>query len=327
MSSSRPAPAEPWLSVIMPTYNGARYLQQSLASVEREDLSGVEVIAVDDGSADATVDILGDAAQRMPIRAVSADAHGGWAAATNVGAQMARGTWVCMLHQDDVWIPGRLRSIRQAISRNPGAGLIVGASAFIDERGRGIGRWRLPWRGEPPSTGEVARRLYVQNWLAAPSGCIRADVMRSVGYLDEDLWYTADWDLWLKVIRHADVAAACGILSGFRVHASSQTIERSSDARVFESQMRAVQRRHRWAAGGRSDVIAAGEMSTLANVSLASLLHGHGGRPRPLLRQATRLRGGAWVRFARDSRLLDRCVPRLRVAVRSRRAALRRASR
>ncbi len=241
--------------------------------------------------------------------------------ATNVGAKMARGTWVCMLHQDDVWIPGRLPSLREAMTRNPGAGLIVGASVFIDERGRSIGQWRLPWRGEPPSPAEVARRLYVQNWLAVPSGCVRGDVLRSIGYLDEDLWYTADWDLWLRVVRRAGVGAASGVLSGFRVHASSQTVERSSDAAGLEQQMRTVQRRHQWAAGGRGDVLAAGEMSTLANASLASMLHRRGARGQRLLRQAARMGGGAWLRFVRDSRLLDRGVPRLRLALRTHRSA------
>lgn len=317
----QPAPAAtPWLSVVMPTYNGARHLRSALDSIARQEVDGVEVIAVDDGSSDGTVDILASAARTMPLRVIIGARRSGWVAATNIGLRHARGTWVCMLHQDDVWMPRRLRSVAAAIDRHPRAGLVVGESQFIDDVGRAIGRWRLPWRGPVPDQAETARRLYVQNWLAVPSACIRADLLTTVGDLDEDLWYTADWDLWLRLVREAPVAEASGILSGFRIHASSQTMERSTDVAAFAAQMSAVQHRHGWAAGVRRDVIAAGEMSTLVNAGLASLLHGNGFPVAAVARQAVRLRGGGWMRFARDSRLLDRAIPRMRLAVRSRAA-------
>lgn len=303
----------------MPTHNGARHLTATLASVPRGgSLDGVELIAVDDGSNDGTVDILRSAAGRLPLRINARASRSGWVAATNSGLREARGTWVCMLHQDDVWMPARLAALRNAISRNPDSGFVVGASAFIDDSGRAIGRWRLPWHGSPPGAQEMARRLYVQNWLAVPSTCVRADALRLVGYLDADLWYTADWDLWLRLLREVPVATASGVLSGFRVHASSQTIGRSSDVALLERQMRTVQDRHRWASGGNRAVLAAGEMSTLTNAALASVLHRQGLPARRLARQLVRLRAEGWMRFARDSRVLDRAVPRVRLAVRTR---------
>jgi glycosyltransferase involved in cell wall biosynthesis len=308
----------PWLSVVMPTYNGARHLRSALESVAAEGVEGLEIIVVDDGSTDDTTDILEAAAATMPLRLVAGAGHAGWVTATNIGMRHVRGAWVCMLHQDDVWMPGRLGSLAEAIARDPHAGLIVGQSEFIDDRGRSIGRWRLPWHGATPGRAETARRLYVQNWLAVPSACMRADLLSEVGQLDEDLWYTADWDLWLRLVREAPIVSAAGVLSGFRVHASSQTVERSRDVNAFVRQMSAVQSRHRWAAGGRRDVIAAGEMSTLVNAGLASLLHGNRFPLGAVARQASRLRARGWLRFARDSRLLDRGIPRMRLAVRAR---------
>ena len=254
----------------------------------------------------------------MPLHVLTSAGRVGWVAATNIGLRHAAGTWVCMLHQDDVWMPDRVRNVAQTIEHSRDAGLVVGESEFIDDAGRPIGRWRLPWRGSPPGQAELARRLYVQNWLAVPSVCIRSELLRTVGTLDEDLWYTADWDLWLRLMRVAPVAVASGVLSGFRVHAASQTMERSREVSMFAAQMSAVQARHRWAASGRSDVVAAGAMSTMVNAGLASALHGQGFPAADVARQAFRLRGGAWRRFARDSRLLERGIPRVRLAVRDR---------
>ncbi|MBJ7595842.1 MAG: glycosyltransferase [Candidatus Dormibacteraeota bacterium] len=313
--------SDPWLTVVIPTYNGGRYLRSTLASIERERPVGIEIIAVDDGSSDATMDILTSSARTLPIRLVRGPGRAGWVGATNIGAREARGTWLCMLHQDDLWLPGRLRSLQHTSSHNPHAGLLVGESEFLDESGRRIGRWRLPWHGTPPQPTEMARRLYVQNWLALPSCAVKTNLLKALNYLDEDLWYTADWDLWLRLVRDAPIAIAHGVLSGFRIHGSSQTVERSADIGAFESQMRTVQERHRWAADGRSDVLAAGEMSTLTNVALASLLHRGRFPASALARQALRLRGGGWRRFARDSRIVDRAGPRIRLAVRSRSAA------
>lgn len=309
----------PWLTVVMPTYNGERFVNAALASIAREPLEGVEVIVIDDASTDGTRDVLDAARLRVPLRILPTEVNAGWVVAANLGMSEARGAWICILHQDDVWMPGRLEALRAAIEQSPGAGIVVGPTVFIDEFGSHIGRWHLPWRGACPDAAEVARRWYVQNWAAVPSVCIRTEVLHSVGSMDDQLWYTADWDLWLRLTRLAPVASTQGLLSGFRVHHSSQTMRGAHDLADFESQMRVVQMRHRWAADGNHDVIAAGEMSTRINVALAGALHGGPIRMSVLGREALRLRPGGWSRFIRDSRVLERTLPRLRLAVRQRR--------
>jgi cellulose synthase/poly-beta-1,6-N-acetylglucosamine synthase-like glycosyltransferase len=299
--------------VVVPTYNGSRYISTALESIASELTGDVEVIAVDDCSTDATLGLLKDAARRIPLQIVRNERRLGWVAATNVGFRLARGDWLCTLHQDDVWATGHLNALREANRSSQEAGLIVGASVFIDDLGRPLGRWRLPWRGASPDREEVARRLYVQNFLAIPATCIRADTLRKVGVLDEQLWYTADWDLWLRLARVTPVVTARGPLAGFRVHALSQTISGSLDIASFERQLRVVQERHRWAAGEDRGVLAAGEAATRTNVALATMMHGARPNLGSLAAIAITMPPAGWVRYFRDSRIIDRALPRVRL--------------
>ena len=92
------APADPWLSVIMPVHDGERYLPQALGSIRAEGTDGYEVIAVDDGSSDASPRILSEWERILPLRRLSRRG-GNWVAATNAGLREARGRYACFLHQ------------------------------------------------------------------------------------------------------------------------------------------------------------------------------------------------------------------------------------
>ena len=71
---------QPWLSVVMPTYNGARYVQSALESVVAQEVGDFEFIAVDDGSTDGTLDLLRRYCDRLPMMVVERDHAGNWAA-------------------------------------------------------------------------------------------------------------------------------------------------------------------------------------------------------------------------------------------------------
>ena len=132
----------PWLSVLVPTYNGAAYLGQALNSIAAQDTADLEIIAIDDGSTDATLTILSDYSQSLPLRVIERRV-GNWVANTNLGLEHARGEWVCFLHQDDLWKPGRLAAVRRALAEsNPT--LLLAAAEFITAAGRPVGIWRCP---------------------------------------------------------------------------------------------------------------------------------------------------------------------------------------
>src|ERR1035437_3719239 len=103
-----------WLSVIMPIRNGAAFLGAALESVAREACEGVELVVVDDGSTDASLSILARYRDRLPMRVLEHQT-GSWVAGANLGLRDSDASFACILHQDDLWLPGRLGAIRAAL--------------------------------------------------------------------------------------------------------------------------------------------------------------------------------------------------------------------
>ena len=305
----------PWLSVILPTYNGEAYLRSALESV-RTQSDGIEAIAVDDGSRDDTVAVLEEYSERMPLRVVTLPRVGNWVAGSNYGLSLARAQFACFLHQDDLWFPGRVDALRRAVDRAPDTALFVHPSWFIDDRGRRLGLWRCPLPEGKLDSRLVVERLLVQNFLAAPAPMFRRDVAMRSGGMDEDLWYTADWDLWLKLARSGAVMHLRKPLAGFRVHAASQTSRRTRDEHELRRQLETVLHRHLGSAAGKAHRVAPiAAFSVEVNLALAGAAHGRWFRSLPLMGRFLGLGPGGWHRFLRDSRIAERVGARLRLGL------------
>src|SRR6267142_3224544 len=219
------AAREPWLSIVMPVWNGERYLADALESVRREGTEGYEVIAVDDGSSDGSPEILRAWERLLPLRRIARDRGGNWVAATNAGLREARGRYACFLHQDDLWLPGRLRAIEREVSAHPA--LIVHPAVFVGPGGERLGPWRCPLPEGEVDPGLFAERLIVQNFIAIPAPVFEREAALRAGGMDESLWYTADWDFWLRLAREGTIRHLAAPLAGFRVHPASQTMVRT----------------------------------------------------------------------------------------------------
>jgi glycosyltransferase involved in cell wall biosynthesis len=303
---------KPWLSVVMPTYNGAAHLPSALASVAAQADDGVEVIAVDDGSCDATLDILASFSNRLQLEIIRRPHVGNWVANTNVGLRGARGTWACILHQDDLWMPGRIDRLRSA--RGAGASMILHAARYLDDSGSVIGTWRCPLPANRLLEAEdVVAHLLVQNFIAMPSPTFLRTIALDLGGLDESLWYTADWDLWLKLAGAGRTVYFREALAGFRVHAQSQTVKRGS-VEVREQLARVIERYlPAWeAAHPQQRVVPQTVRFSMAlNVALSGALHGQPLRWAHLVASFLSLGPSGWRRYFDDSRMHERLAARL----------------
>jgi GT2 family glycosyltransferase len=301
-----------WLSVILPTYNGEAYLRAALESV-RIQSDGVEAIAIDDGSNDGTLTVLGEYSGLMPLRVVSRPRSGNWVAGSNHGLSLARTEYACFLHQDDLWLPGRVETLRRAVEAAPDAALFVHPCWFIDDRGRCLGSWSCPLPAGKLDSQLVVDRLLVQNFLAVPAPLFRRELALRSGGMDEALWYTADWDLWLKLARSGAVVHERQPLAAFRVHAASQTSRRTRDEVEVRQQLETVLHRHLGVASGKRTIAPIAGFSVDVNVALAGAAHGHPFRSLPLVGKFLGLGPRGWHRFLRDSRIAERVGARLRL--------------
>ena len=304
----------PWLSVLMPTYNGAPFIADALDSVVAQGDAGIEVVVADDGSTDGTLEVVRRYQSRLALRIVQAERVGNWAAGTNVALRAAVGKYACVLHQDDFWLPGRAAAVRQALPFS----LLVHPALLVGPGGKRLGFWRLPLPAGAIAPTEFIARLLVQNFLAMPSPVFLRAAALPAG-LDESLWYAADWDLWLRLGAGGPVLSLAGPLAAFRIHPASQTLSRDLKAEDFRLQLRTVLERHfaPWAeavsprAAKRTREVA--EFSVEVNVALAAAHRGKTGcAPAALLRRFLLLGPRGWARYLRDSRLHERVWARRR---------------
>ena len=118
MSEGR-AMERPWLSVIVPCHNGERWLAAALQSVVDQQDGGLEIIVVDGSATYASLRIVASFADKLLIRAERRPDLLSWTAKTNFGVEQARGDRICMLHQDDLWLPDRCAEIANGFPLNP----------------------------------------------------------------------------------------------------------------------------------------------------------------------------------------------------------------
>jgi hypothetical protein len=296
----------------MPTYNGAAYLAQTLASIASQADDQVEVIAVDDGSTDDTLAILRSYTRRLPLRIIARQRIGNWVANTNHGLAEARGRFACFLHQDDLWLRGRLRLLRRLVAVEPEARCYFHASRYVDTNGRWLGTWRPPFRPGCLEPRVAVEHLLVQNFIAVPAPMFPTAVALRSGGMDERLWYTADWDFWLRLAADGKTVYHPKPLTAFRIHPMSQTAQGVARAAEMRQQIEIVLNRHlpSWQLThpGRTDVEQTARLSLEVNHALAACAFGDRPEWLMLARRFFGLGPANWRRFFRDSRLVERVV-------------------
>jgi len=239
-----------------------------------------------------------------------------WTAKTNRGVREASASHVAMLHQDDLWLPGHLAAVRAGIAGAPGAALSIGPSRFIAADGRDVGGWALPFPPGLHEGSEVVAALIVQNTIAIPSPVISRAAWLAVGGMDEALWYTADWDLYLKLAQAGPVQVRPGTTTAFRLHGSSLTMTGSRNAEEFRHQHETVLDRHLPAVSAsvrrRQERLARAAIAT--NCALAAGTRGKSDGLGACLARLIAI-SPHLPRFLNETRLIDRVWARARLTL------------
>jgi glycosyltransferase involved in cell wall biosynthesis len=303
----------PWLSVLVPSHNGERWLAAALQSVLDQNAPGIEVVLLDSSATSASLEIAEGFAGRLHIRIERRPDLVPWPAKINAGAAMARAPWICMLHQDDLWAPGRGAALRRWLSGQPNAVMHLHPAYIIDGAGKRLGLWRCPLPAGHSPAQMLLERLLVQNFIAIPAPVIQRDAYLQVGGMDERLWYTADWDLYLKLLLAGAIYYHPEPLACFRIHGNSLTVSGSHTIDDFRSQMEIVRDRYIGRlAIGREDALRIATVSIDLNVALAAAGNGKPGELLPALARLVALGPRKIGRYFRDSRIVERILPRLR---------------
>ena len=306
----------PWLSVVMPTYNGERYLRETFSSLVAQDERGFECIVVDGGSTDGTHRIIEEFSRQLDVRLYIQPQFPNWIGKTNFAFEQARAKHVCMLHHDDHWHAGRAARVRGALEKHPELALVLHPSTYVGENGEAVGQWSCPLDdGRVYAPGEMLERLLVQNFVSVPSPTFTVEAARRVGGIDDTLWYTGDWDFYLKLARTGPTLYIDEPLSSFRVHGASMTVSGSANAADFRNQLSTVLDRHIGSIADervRRRIRRTAEASNAVNIALAAAMHGSWADLPPALAGVIALGPTGWRRYFRDSRIHERILARMR---------------
>lgn len=207
----------PKISVCIPAYNCSRYVKQTLESVLRQSLQDFEIIVYDDASTDDTARIVAAMADRR-VRYFRNPRNVGVAATRNNCLALARGRYIAWLDADDLYAPDMLATHRVILDRHPQVGLVHGAYHVIDEEGRRLPDWLLPFSTEIIEKGrEAFRELVLSNYITTPTVMVRRDCHDRVGSFSEAIGKSStDWDMWLRIALHADLAFTSKVVAQYR---------------------------------------------------------------------------------------------------------------
>jgi len=233
----------PRVSVVIPSLNQARFLRAAVDSVVSQDHPDVEVLVMDGGSADGSVEILRSYGDR--IRFVS-ERDRGQADAINRGFARATGSVLGWLNSDDVYLPGAVRKAVAALTASPDATMVYGEGDIIDEAGRVLG----PFIHTQPF--DLWILVNVSDFILQPTVFMRAEAVRRVGGLDETLHFGLDWDLWIRLACRGTVVYLPEKLAQSREYASTKT---STGGWRRLRELRSIMTRHggrRWPPGART---------------------------------------------------------------------------
>jgi glycosyltransferase involved in cell wall biosynthesis len=205
----------PRVSIVVPSYNQAAFLEEALQSVLDQDYEPIELIVVDGGSTDQSLDIVRRYAPRLWWWTSEPDA--GQADALNKGFGHATGELLGWLSSDDVLFPGAVGSVVAELQHDPELLLVYGSALFVDEDGTEI----FPLEARPFDVEAMVRRC--ANHVVQPGSLFRRRAWELAGPLATDAHYLFDFEFALRVADHGPVRAISDRLAAYRVHPESKS--------------------------------------------------------------------------------------------------------
>lgn len=207
----------PTISVVIPAYNYAHFVGQTLDSVLAQTLSPHEIIVVDDGSTDDTPKVLSSYGERLKVLRKP---NGGLPAARNSGVEISTGDYLAFVDADDLWLPQKLEKQIALFAPNPAIALVHCGVQDIDKNGQ-------PLRDHLDGmSGNVAdEMLFFQRAVILGGGSATIVTRRAydeVGGFDVGLTgHSEDWDFYFRIARRHEVGFVPEVLVQYRLHSSN----------------------------------------------------------------------------------------------------------
>ena len=228
----------PLISVVIPVYNGEKTIAETIESVLNQSFSDFELIVINDGSQDSTLDIL--ASIQDPRIKIFSYPNAGLSASRNRGISQASGEFIAFLDADDLWTPDKLEAQLTALQENPNAAVAYSWTDFIDETGQ-----FLADGSHRTANGDVYADLLLFNVLQNGSNpLIRMQALINIGNFDESLLASEDWDMYLRLAARYHFICVSFPQILYRLSTNSMS---SNASRVEAASLRVLERAYKQA--------------------------------------------------------------------------------
>jgi glycosyltransferase involved in cell wall biosynthesis len=213
----------PQVSVIMPCFNHARFLEESANGILGQSLKDLELIIVDDCSSDNSWEVIQRLAARDGrVKCIRHDSNRGASKSRNDGMRAAQGEFVGFCDADDIWERDKLRLQVELLRDHADYDVTYCDSIIIDENGQSKeSRFSQLFPLPSSASGFLFAQLLKRNFVNMQSVLMRAQCIEQVGYFDEKIKWVEDWWYWVRVSRHHRFMYCRDALARYRVHAKS----------------------------------------------------------------------------------------------------------
>lgn len=216
-----PVTPAPQVSVLLPVYNGGKFILKSVQSILSQTYENFELIVVDDGSRDATRDILSDITDSR-MRIIANFENLGIVGSLNKAMAEARGRYIARMDADDIALPTRFAKQKQFLDRHPGVMLVGTAMSVLEE-----GKIKLDPRLAELDKLVLRWLLHISNPVGHPSMMFRSEIIDKLGvYLRAEFECAEDFDFSHRVLTLGDIALLPEPLMIYRKHGQNLTSTR-----------------------------------------------------------------------------------------------------
>jgi glycosyltransferase involved in cell wall biosynthesis len=210
----------PEVSVVIPTYNTARFIADAIDSALAQSYKPSEIIVIDDGSSDNTREVITHYGDKIKYIYQS---NAGPASARNKGVKEARGEWIAFLDSDDYWDKDHLELLLKHAQDHPDASLIYCGKKWVDMDGKLI---QDSFEQTQFPSGWIFKDMFTANYISSTSVVlVKKGIFIELGGFDKQLRIAEDYDLWIRI---AAVSPICGVpiyTLNYRRHENNLTLQ------------------------------------------------------------------------------------------------------
>ncbi|MEA2552895.1 MAG: hypothetical protein QOJ65_1071 [Fimbriimonadaceae bacterium] len=216
----------PRVSVLVTCYNHLRFLPAAYEGVLNQTYKDWEIITIDDGSTDGTREWLSQRSE--PVTRMFNEKNLGTYGSINVALSHAKGEFIAILNDDDLWAPEKLQKQVELLDSHPNVGLVHTDGSFIDGDGKPMEGTPLGFEFPRFETGDVLLGLVYQNKIIASGAMARRECFDQLGGFNEEFFGSGDWEMWFRIAERWQVGFVPEPLTFYRVHGdnASHKLER-----------------------------------------------------------------------------------------------------